>query len=223
VEKDDEGVYTCVAENELGTAKTECLLSVEAKAYIPAKPQGLLILESKLLDRSVSSNYEAYFSSQSYSSFTNSAVTALSRQTSRVAPPQPTPQAERAAVGLPPSGRAARQALSTNLMKTSSTSAATSTLVQRSSSTRARKYSESDVKAEKVLSSPKSGVQQPLQPRARAGSTSRLDSSLLPPSKPQLTNSYAGRRLNASQSDLYKATSSSSHNSTLVKKSSFRR
>jgi len=143
VEKDDEGVYTCVAENELGTARTECLLSVEAKSYIPAKPQGLLILESKLLDRSVSSNYEAYFSSQTYSSFTNSAVTALSRQTSRVAPPQPTPQAERAAVGLPPSGRAARQAISTNLMKTSSASGTTSSLVQRSSSTRVEETQES--------------------------------------------------------------------------------
>jgi len=212
VEKDDEGVYTCVAENELGTAKTECLLSVEAKSYIPAKPQSLLILESKLLDRTISSNYDNYYSSQSYSSFTNSAVTALSRQTSRVAPPQPTPQAERAAVGLPPSGRAARQAISTNLMKTSSTSATASTLLQRSSSTRARKHSESDIKADKGL-----------KPRARAGSTSRLDSSLLPPSKPQLTNSYAGRRLHTSQGDLYNATSSSSHNSTLVKKSSFRR
>jgi len=222
VEKDDEGVYTCCAENELGKAKTECLLSVEAKAFIPAKPQSILRLESKLLDRSVSSNYEAHFSSQSYSSFTNSAITALSRQTSRVAPPAPKIDT---AAALPPSGRAARQAMkeSTNLIqKTSSTSA--STTVQRSSSTtapRVRKYSESDIKVENVLSAPQAGIQRPVQPRA--GSTSRLDSALLPPSKPQLNKSYAGRRLHTSQSDLYNATSSSSHNSTLVKKSSFRR
>merc|ERR1711990_895137 len=135
VEKDDEGVYTCCAENELGKAKTECLLSVETKAFIPAKPQSILRLESKLLDRSVSSNYEAPFSSQSYSSFTNSAITALSRQTSRVAPPAPKIDT---AAALLPSGRAARQAMkeSTNLIqKTSSTSA--STTVQRSSSTTA--------------------------------------------------------------------------------------
>jgi hypothetical protein len=31
VEKDDEGVYTCKAENELGKAQTECLMSVEGK------------------------------------------------------------------------------------------------------------------------------------------------------------------------------------------------
>merc|ERR1711990_974639 len=49
----------------------------------------------------------------------------------------------------------------------------------------------------------------------------RLDYTL-PPSKPQLTNSYAGRRLHTSHSDLYNA-SSSAHHSTLVKKSSFRR
>merc|ERR1719447_543903 len=213
VEKDDEGVYTCCAENELGKAKTECLLSVEAKAYIPPKPQGLLILESKLLDRSMSSNYEAHFSSQSYSSFTNSALTALSRQTSKVAP-APTLKEERAAVGLPPSGRSARI-----VQKTVTSS---SSIVQKSSSTRARKFSESDIQVEKVLSSPQAGVQRPLQPRARAGSTSRLDYTLLPPSKPQLTNSYAGRRLHTSNSDLYDATSSS-HKSTLVKQSSFRR
>ena len=34
VEKDDEGVYTCAAENELGKAKTECLLSVEGKIRV---------------------------------------------------------------------------------------------------------------------------------------------------------------------------------------------
>jgi len=128
VEKEDEGIYTCEAENELGKARTECLLSVEAKAYLPAKPQTLLILESKLLDRSVSSNYESYFSSQSYSSFTNSAVTSLARQTSRVAPAVVTVKEERAAVGLPPSGRSARI-----VQKTASSS---STVVQKSSSTR---------------------------------------------------------------------------------------
>merc|ERR1719376_1959477 len=199
VEKDDEGVYTCCAENDLGKAKTECLLSVEAKAFIPAKPQSILRLESKLLDRSVSSNYEAHFSSQSYSSFTNSAITALSRQTSRVAPPAPKIDT---AAALPPSGRAARQAMkeSTNLIqKTSSTSASTT-------APRVRKYSESDIKVENVLSAPQAGIQRPVQPRA--GSTSRLDSALLPPSKPQLNRSYAGRRLHTSQTDLYNATSS---------------
>jgi len=133
VEKDDEGVYTCAAENELGKAKTECLLSVEAKSYIPAKPQGLLIMESKMLDRSVSSNYEAHYSSQSYSSFTNSALTALQRQSSRVAPAPVAPVAtslkeERAAVGLPPSGRSARTV--------QKAAASSSTLVQSSMSMR---------------------------------------------------------------------------------------
>merc|ERR1712002_45065 len=130
VEKDDEGVYTCTAENELGKAKTECLLSVEAKAYIPAKPQSLLIMESKLLDRSISANYEAHFSSQSYSSFTNSALTSLQRQTSKVAPAA-TVKEERAAVGLPPSGRSSRI-----IKKSAISSSSSSTVIQQSSSSR---------------------------------------------------------------------------------------
>jgi len=144
-EKDDEGIYCCTAENELGKAKTECLLSVEAKAYIPSKPQGLLILESKILDRGVG----AQFSSQSYSSFTTSATTALQRQSSRVEPALPSVDLRAA---LPPSGRgyarlatasAAGAASSSSKLISRTTSSKTSSAmessssIQRSSSTQA--------------------------------------------------------------------------------------
>ena len=77
---------TTTTTSPLNNKRRHGALGRAAKSYIPAKPQGLLIMESKMLDRSVSSNYEAHYSSQSYSSFTNSALTALQRQSSRVAP-----------------------------------------------------------------------------------------------------------------------------------------